>query len=109
MAATTMTTQVFQILLSLAEAPRHGYAIITDVRERTEGQMDLTPSTLYDALARLADQGLIAETPAPPDAPTTDSRRRYYALTKSGRTAAEEESTRLARLLDMARAKKFYV
>jgi DNA-binding PadR family transcriptional regulator len=107
--ATTMTPQVFQILLSLAEAPRHGYAIITDVRERTEGQMDLTPSTLYDALARLSDQGLIAETSAPADAPTTDSRRRYYALSKSGRTAAEEESTRLARLLDMARAKKFYV
>lgn len=109
MAPNTITPQVFQILLSLAEAPRHGYAIITDVRERTEGQMDLTPSTLYDALARLSDQGLIAETAAPPDAPTTDSRRRYYALTKAGRTAAEEESTRLARLLDMARAKKFYV
>lgn len=107
--ATLMTPQVFQILLSLAEEPRHGYAIMIDVRDRTEGQMDLTPSTLYDALARLADQGLIAETAAPHYAPTTDSRRRYYALTKAGRTAAEEESTRLARLLDMARAKKFYV
>lgn len=107
--ATTMTPQVFQILLSLADAPRHGYAIIADVRERTEGQMDLTPSTLYDALARLSDQGLIAETSAPADAPSADSRRRYYALTTTGRVAAEEESTRLARLLDMARAKKFYV
>lgn len=104
-----MTPQVFQILLSLAEAPRHGYAIITDVRDRTEGQMDLTPSTLYDALARLSDHGLIVEAAPPVDAPTTDSRRRYYALTKFGRLAAEEESSRLARLLDMARAKKFYV
>jgi DNA-binding PadR family transcriptional regulator len=109
MAKATMTVQVFQVLLSLAEGPRHGYAIITDVRERTDGQMDLTPSTLYDALARLTDQGLIAESAAPADSSSTDSRRRYYALTKSGRVAAEEESTRLARLLDMARAKKFYV
>lgn len=109
MATNTMTPQVFQILLSLADAPRHGYAIITDVRERTEGQMDLTPSTLYDALARLADQGLIAETSAPPDAPTTDSRRRYYALTRSGRDAAQEETGRLTRLVNMARAKNFHV
>ena len=107
--AAQMTAQVFQILLSLAEGPRHGYAIITDVRERTEGQMDLTPSTLYDALARLTDQGLIAEAPTPADSPSSDSRRRYYQLTKSGHAAAQDETTRLTRLVDMARAKKFYV
>jgi len=103
-----MTPQVFQILLSLADGPRHGYAIITDVRERTGGQMDLTPSTLYDALARLTDQGLLAEAATPPDSSSSDSRRRYYELTKAGRAAAFDETARLTRLVDMARAKKFH-
>lgn len=109
MATQTMTPQVFQILLTLSEGPRHGYAIITDIRDRTEGQMDLTPSTLYDALARLTDQGLIAEAAPPADTPSTDSRRRYYALTRSGRDAAQEETGRLARLVNMARARNFHV
>lgn len=103
-----MTPQVFQILLTLSEGPRHGYAIIADIRERTEGQMDLTPSTLYDALARLTDQGLIAQAAAPPDTPSSDSRRRYYELTRAGRIAAHEETVRLTRLVDMARAKNFH-
>lgn len=102
-----MTPQVFQILLSLADGPRHGYAIITDIRDRTDGQMDLTPSTLYDALARLTDQGLIAEASSP-EARSTDSRRRYYALTAAGHLAAQHETTRLMRLVDMARAKNFH-
>ena len=102
-----MTPQVFQILLSLADGPKHGYAIIADIRERTSDEMQLTASTLYDALARLADQALIREATPPADAPSSDSRRRYYELTSSGRAAAEHESARLARLLEMARAKRF--
>ena len=98
-----MTPQVFQVLLSLAEAPRHGYSIIQDVEERTGGEIRLTASTLYDALARLVDRGLIAEAPAPPD--NTDTRRRYYALTSAGRDAAASEARRLARLLATAKAR----
>jgi DNA-binding PadR family transcriptional regulator len=102
-----MTPQVFQILLSLADGPKHGYAIIADVRERTGGEMQLTASTLYDALARLADQALIAVAAAPSDATSADARRRYYELTPPGRNAAEQESLRLERLLAMAREKRF--
>lgn len=102
-----MTRQVFHILLSLADGPKHGYAIIADIRERTSDEVKLTASTLYDALARLADQGLIAEALGPADAPSTDGRRRYYELTAAGRTAAEHESSRLSRLLEMAREKRF--
>lgn len=103
-----MTPQVFQILLSLADGPKHGYAIIADIRERTSDEMQLTASTLYDALARLADQALIAEAPAPADGRSADGRRRYYQLTAAGRAAAEHESSRLSRLLEMARAKRFH-
>lgn len=104
-----MTPQVFQILLSLADGPKHGYAIIADIRGRTSDEMQLTASTLYDALARLADQALIEVTAAPSDAASVDSRRRYYQLTAAGREAAQQESSRLSRLLEMARAKRFHV
>lgn len=102
-----MTPQVFQILLSLAEGPRHGYAVIADIRERTGGEMELTASTLYDALARLVDQSLIAAAVVPEAAVSGDARRRYYELTPQGRAAAEQESRRLERLLAMARSKRF--
>jgi DNA-binding PadR family transcriptional regulator len=101
-----MSPQVFQILLSLLDGPLHGYAIIQDVARRTDGEIKLTASTLYDALSRLVDQALIEEAPSPAEADSRDSRRRYYALTRAGRDAAEREAARLERLLDAARAKK---
>ena len=111
-----LSAQVFQVLLSLADGPQHGYAIIVDVGERTSGEMTLTASTLYDALARLVDQELIEETDAPsPTAvagragaapPKGDARRRYYGLTSLGRDVAEAEARRLERLLAMARDKR---
>jgi DNA-binding PadR family transcriptional regulator len=101
-----LSPQVFQILLSLADQARHGYAIITDVADRTGGEISLTASTLYDALARLVDAGLIAELDGPPpDATDHDARRRYYRLSALGRDTAKLEAARLQRLVDMARDK----
>jgi DNA-binding PadR family transcriptional regulator len=102
-----LSAQVFQVLLSLADGPRHGYAIIQDIRARTNDEMRLTASTLYDALARLADRAWIEESDAPADAEASqDARRRYYRLTKLGRDAALAEAARLQRLVDMAREKR---
>lgn len=107
-----LSNQVFQILLSLSDGPRHGYAIIQDIRQRTDDEVRLTASTLYDALARLVDQSWIEETDLPAEATDArepvrhDSRRRYYQLTKLGRQAAIDETARLQRLLEMAREKK---
>ena|SRR5688572_10535574 len=98
-----LSAQVFQVLLSLHEGPQHGYSIIQNVRERTRDEMRLTASTLYDALARLVDQELIEEVPAPADAEDHDPRRRYYALTSLGREVAQLEARRLQRLVEMAR------
>lgn len=95
-----LSSQVFQVLLSLSDGPQHGYAIITDIDTRTSGEMRLTASTLYDALARLLDQALIEELD------TTDSRRRSYQLTRLGREVAEAEARRLERLIAMARGKR---
>ena len=100
-----MTPQVFHILLSLADGDRHGYAIIGDVRERTNDEVRLTASTLYAALKRLLDDGLIEERPAP--AGDTDPRRRYYRLTRDGQAAGRAEAARLEALASMARAKRW--
>jgi DNA-binding PadR family transcriptional regulator len=102
-----LSPQTFQVLLSLHDEARHGYSVIQDVRARTGGEMRLTASTLYDALARMVDQALIEPAAAP--AGETDSRRRYYRLTPLGRAVAAAEARRLARLVDMARAKSIPV
>ena len=101
-----LTPQVFQILLSLSDQALHGYAIIADIAERTSGEIRLTASTLYDALARLVDHGLIDERATPPSgADDHDARRRYYELSALGRDVARLEASRLQRLVDMARHK----
>jgi DNA-binding PadR family transcriptional regulator len=101
-----LTPQVFQILLSLSDQALHGYAIIADIAERTSGEIRLTASTLYDALARLVDQGLIDERDTPPAGTDDhDARRRYYELSALGREVARLEASRLQRLIDMARQK----
>ena len=101
-----LTPQVFQILLSLADRPRHGYAIIQDIRERTSDGIRLTASTLYDALARLADQALIEEVDQPSGEADHDSRRRYYQLTRRGRETAETEARQLERSTETARERR---
>lgn len=99
-----VSTQVFQILLSLVDADLHGYAIIQDVAERTEGEVRLTASTLYAAIKRLLDAGWIEELHRRPS--DDDPRRRYYRMTTIGRQAARAEALRLERLAAMARAKR---
>lgn len=99
-----LSTQVFQILLSLVDQDLHGYAIIQDVAERTADEVRLTASTLYAAVKRLLDQGLIDEVRS--RSRDDDPRRRYYRLTSAGRRAARDEALRLERLAGMARAKR---
>lgn len=99
-----LSTQVFQILLSLFDEDLHGYAIIQDVAERTGGEVTLTASTLYAAIKRLLDSGWIIELRERPR--DDDPRRRYYRLTAAGQQAARDEALRLERLAAMARAKR---
>ena len=95
-----LTHVVYHVLLSLAAAPRHGYGIIKDVAERTGGRLELEAGTLYAAIKRLRDDGLLEEAEAPADA---DARRRYYALTPFGREVLLAESRRLEALVELAR------
>jgi DNA-binding PadR family transcriptional regulator len=91
----------FHILLALADEDRHGYAIIKEVEARTEGEVQIGAGTLYGAIKRFVDQGLIAERAA-----GADERRRVYRLTAAGRRMAVDEATRLERLLLAAKTKR---
>lgn len=97
-----LSVPVFHILLSLVDQELHGYAIIADVAERTDGDVRLTASTLYGAIARLLDAGLIEE--LEPD--TDHARRRSYRITRQGRDLLRRESERLARAAGWARDKR---
>jgi DNA-binding PadR family transcriptional regulator len=102
---TPLTPPIFHILLSLVDADQlHGYAIIRDIDERTEGEVRLTASTLYAAIARLVDAELIEEVDAP--AKTGGAPRRCYRITPAGRQLAQREAERLARSVAMAREKR---
>ena len=101
-----LSVPVFQILLSLADCDLHGYAIIQDIRDRTEGEVELTASTLYAAIKRLLDAGLIDELDRRPSADQDDTRRRYFRITSLGLDVARLETARLERTLKMAREKK---
>lgn len=102
-----LSVPVFQILLSLSDSVLHGYALIQDIRERTDGRVHLTASTLYGALKRLVVDGLVEERSTPPEAPDDDPRRRYYAISSAGRAALRTEADRLRRSLEEAAAKGF--
>lgn len=95
-----LTHVVYHVLLSLATASRHGYGIIKDVEERTRGRLVLEAGTLYAAIKRLRDDGLLEERAAPGGA---DARRRYYGLTELGAAVLRAESQRLEELVELAR------
>ena len=96
----------FQILLSLVDGERHGYAIMQEVAERTEDTMRLGPGTLYGSLKRLLEAGLVEEGGERADPQLGDERRRYYAITKFGLSVARAEARRLDATVRAARRKK---
>jgi DNA-binding PadR family transcriptional regulator len=94
----------YYVLLALGEGPAHGWAVIKRIRELTGGTANPSSGSLYLAMVRLEDDGLIAERAAPAGEARDDERRRYYRLTPLGRDVARAESARLDRLVRRARA-----
>jgi DNA-binding PadR family transcriptional regulator len=99
-----LTSLSLAVLLALATEDLHGYAILKEVERESEGRIRPGTGTLYAALQRLTDEGLIAE--AAVVAPDGDPRRRYYGITTLGRAVARAEVRRLAQLIELAREKK---
>jgi DNA-binding PadR family transcriptional regulator len=99
-----LTPPVFHVLIALADGEKHGYAILKEVDERTDGKVRLSTGTLYAIIKRLLSDGLILEIDERPD--EDDERRRYYGLTSFGKAVAAAEAGRLEEMLEAARVKK---
>ena len=101
-----LTPAVFQILLALADGERHGYGIMRDITERSQGTVRMGPGTLYGTIQRMLADGLIAVADERPDPAHDDERRRYYRLTDLGQRVARAEALRLEELVRLARTKR---
>ena len=96
----------FHILLSLVGNEQHGYGIMQEVLERTNGAVRIWPATLYGTLQRLISNGLIEESDERPVPELDDARRRYYTLTRLGRRVLDLECERLQAMLRMMQRKR---
>ena len=102
-----LTPVALNVLLALADGERHGYGIMLEVRERTGGSVRIGPGTLYGAIKRLKEGGVIEESGErsdPGEAPDNE-RRRYYRLTGFGGEVLAAEVERLDGLVRAARRK----
>jgi DNA-binding PadR family transcriptional regulator len=104
--AAALKPSTYYVLLALGDGELHGYAIMQAVNEMTGGRETILPGTLYAALARMLDEGLIEERDAPVADASGGPKRRYYRSTKAGLAAARAESERLRALLDVARKQR---
>ena len=95
----------FHLLLALTEGASHGYAIGKIIENRTEGRLNPTTGSLYQALKRLSDAGWI-ESVATVEGESTDSRRQYFTLTDLGWRVARAEARRYQNLVDLAHQSK---
>ena len=103
-----MSPAVLHMLLSLVDGVQHGYGLKKAVESRTAGGVKLGPGTLYEAIARLQEDGWIEQVAAPEALPPGDgqkAQRRYYGLTARGLTALKAEVERLGHIVDYARSK----
>jgi DNA-binding PadR family transcriptional regulator len=100
-----LTPAVIDIMLALGDDELHGYAIMQEVRRRTDGQRRLAPGTLYRSLRQMQERGLVEEAEERPDPGLDDERRRYYRLTDLGKKVAAAEIERLEGLVRTARSK----
>ena len=96
-----LSPAALHILLSLASEPRHGYGIMQEIARQSEGKYKLGPGTLYDNLRKLMEETVVEE--APRRARDEDPRRRYYRLTRLGRSVLAAEVSRLEQVVREAK------
>jgi DNA-binding PadR family transcriptional regulator len=101
-----LPASVMHILVALANGEKHGYAIMRDVLDVSDGAVRMGSGTLYGSIKRMLEQGLIEEADERPDPALDDQRRRYYRLTALGQRVGAAEQARLAALVDVARLRR---
>lgn len=94
MSGTALTEAVYYILLSLIK-PMHGYGIMQNVEQLSNGRVKLAAGTLYGAINTLLEKGWITAIPG-----EKDSRKKEYQITEKGRQALESEILRLRELIE---------
>jgi DNA-binding PadR family transcriptional regulator len=101
-----LSPAVFYILFALAEGEKHGYAIMQGVASLSDDRVRMGPGTLYTTIQRLLDQSLIEETQGTGEPSDHESRRRYYKLTRTGKSLLAAEIDRMESVLRRVRQKK---
>lgn len=96
----------FLVLLMLAGGERHGYGIMQDVLEHTDGHTELEAGSLYRTIKRLGQAKLLEESARRPADASDDERRRYYRLTPFGRRVVAAEAARLRALVRLAESSR---
>jgi len=101
-----LKTHWFHIMLSLAAKEQHGYGMIQEILDRTDGKVRPWRATLYGSLKRMIEADLIEESKERPLPELDDPRRRYYRLTTLGRRVLDAEGERLQELVRAVRGKQ---
>ncbi|HVW10775.1 MAG TPA: PadR family transcriptional regulator [Bryobacteraceae bacterium] len=107
-AQSPLSPAVLHILLSLSTGERHGYGIMKQVEEDSQGKVKMGPGTLYGSIARMTDAGLVRESDKRVDPEMDDERRIYYKLTGAGRAALEAELMRYRGVVAVAEGRYAY-
>jgi DNA-binding PadR family transcriptional regulator len=103
-----LTPAVFHILLALSSGERHGYGIMKQVEEDSQGKVTMGPGTLYGSLKRMLDAGLVQESDKRVDTEMDDERRIYYKITGAGAEALSAELERYKRIVSLAQERRLY-
>ena len=95
----------FLVLMVLSGDERHGYGIVQDIAQQTDGKIQLVPGNLYSVLRRLLALGVITEAERRPAADLDDVRRRYYTITPMGSQVLAAEAERMRELVAFAESR----
>jgi len=99
-----LTPVAFEILLALADGERHGYDVMIAIERRSAGRISPNPGTLYRALDRLVQEGLLTSAVRPVEGES----RRVFALSALGRAVAAAEAARLSDQVMAARSLRLF-
>lgn len=100
-----LTPAVLHILLALSQKELHGYGIMKQVQEDSQGKVKMGPGTLYGSIGRMIDAGLIRESEKKVDPEMDDERRVYYTVTAIGKKALAAELERYDDVVALAKRK----
>ncbi len=96
-----LTPAVFYTLFALASGEKHGYAIMQETRDLSDGSFQMGPATLYTTLQRLLEMDFVEEVAG---GEGVDARRRNYRLSSAGRMLLDAELARVESVVRKARA-----